>query len=262
MMIWSSMKNPTLSKDIRQKYYDVQFNDNGEFLFRPNEEMSEEDFIKEFENIVSPEELNKIIYNKRYKFLPQCEKYVSKDALDRSKNLAALPPEEKRIVSMMNEGEWIYKCEKLNMRILSRNMGVTDEREITQLNYFAGIRQIQHYNSMNNLKDFCPISENTFNLLDMNDLEPSMMKNFDNFQYKLTMKFKNTQQMMAFIKALRNIRQTDNLKVKLVMIGEQNTLCYKTTINEVESSYLCHLTQTTKLWAIVANQISKKRTSS
>ena len=232
------MKNPTLSKDIRQKYYDVQFNDNGEFLFRPNEEMSEEDFIKEFENIVSPEELNKIIYNKRYKFLPQCEKYVSKDALDRSKNLAALPPEEKRIVSMMNEGEWIYKCEKLNMRILSRNMGVTDEREITQLNYFAGIRQIQHYNSMNNLKDFCPISENTFNLLDMNDLEPSMMKNFDNFQYMLTMKFKNPQQMMAFIKALRNIRQTDNLKVKLVMIDKQNTLSYKTTINEVERTLL------------------------
>ena len=52
------------------------------------------------------------------------------------------------------------------------------------------------------------------------------------------MKFKNPQQMMAFIKALRNIRQTDNLKVKLVMIGEQNTLCYKTTINEVERTLL------------------------
>ena len=52
----------------------------------------------------------------------------------------------------------------------------------------------------------------------MNDLDPTMMNNFDNFQFKLTMKFKNPQQMMTFIKALRSIRQTDNLKVKLIMI--------------------------------------------
>lgn len=227
------MNNPTLSKDIKDKYYDVQFSDNGEFLFRPCENMSTEDFIKEFEPLVSPKYLKKILYNKRFKFLPQCEKFVDRKTLETSKNLRALPPEEQRILNMMKEGEWIYKAEKLNMRILSRNLGVTEEREITQLNYFAGIRQLQHYNNLNNITEFCPITENTFNVLDMNDLDASEMQNWDNFQWTMSIKFRDAIQMRTFVKALQNLRQRANLKINLFQRNKEPILDYPKTIQQI-----------------------------
>ena len=35
-----------------------------------------------------------------------------------------------------NEGDWIYKAEALKFRMLSKNLGVSNNKELLQLNYF------------------------------------------------------------------------------------------------------------------------------
>ena len=55
-----------------------------------------------------------------------------------------------------------------------------------------------------------PISNNSFNVFDMNDLDANYLSNFDNYQWKYSFKFQNQNQSKVFLKALTQLRQQAN----------------------------------------------------
>ena len=203
-------KNPYLTKEIIQQFYDVQCKEEtNEILFRPPEHMTNQEFVTSAEQKgIKSKDIKKIIYNKKFKFLPVCEQYSENNKLS-SPNFASISNEEKSRMEP-REGDWIYKAEALNLRFLSKNLGVSDDKEYLQLNYFFHSRCKKQINLKDPGKDMYPISNNSFNVFDMNDLDTSYLNNFDNYQWKYSFKFENENQSKVFLKALTQLRQQAN----------------------------------------------------
>ena len=205
-------KNPYLTKDIIQQLYDVQCKEEtDEILFRPPEHMTNQEFVESAkQNGIESKDIKKIIYNKKFKFLPVCEQYSKQNKFS-SPNFASISNKEKaRMETYHKEGNWIYKAEALNLRFLSKNLGVSDDKEYLQLNYFFHSRCKKQINLKDPDKDMYPISNNSFNVFDMNDLDANYLSNFDNYQWKYSFKFQNQNQSKVFLKALTQLRQQAN----------------------------------------------------
>ena len=180
--IENAFSKSDLPNELKEKYYDIAY-DEDDILFRPPENMSSQDFNNEIK--VSPTILNNINYNKKFNYLPQCEK--------------------------TEDGNWIYKAPQINVRTLSKNLGVDKKSNINQFNYFSNEKEQLYKNELYDNQKTFPITENNFNLLDMKKLDESKLKNFDNYQWKLGIKFNNEDQMNTFIKVLQNTRQKVNV---------------------------------------------------
>ena len=210
--------NPEIPEEIKNKYFNVCFdNENeNEFIFRPNEDMDENDFIRDISNQISNEEIQIIKNNKKYTFLPYCEKYEDPITLKNSPNLKCLSEEQKNyIIQNYQQGDWIYKMPEIKVKLLSKNLGVSkSNNEISQLLYSTKDKQSIPIKSINenNKNEFIPISENNFNIFDLKDMHN--MENFDNFQWKTSIKFNNPLQMNSFLKLLILARQNINTKKK------------------------------------------------
>ena len=92
-LIDNAKNNPELSDEIKNKYFNISFDEN-DFIFRPNEDMNEDEFFREISNKISEEEIQKIRNNKNYNFLPFCEKFQGEETLLKSKNLKNLSNEQ------------------------------------------------------------------------------------------------------------------------------------------------------------------------
>ena len=81
--------NEEINDEIKNKYFDINFDskNNNEFLFRPNETMTEDDFISEISPQVSQNDLQNILNNKKYNYLPYCEMFIDEETLYQSQNL-------------------------------------------------------------------------------------------------------------------------------------------------------------------------------
>jgi hypothetical protein len=208
--------NPDIPEDVKNKYFHVCFdNETGkDFLFRPNEEMDENEFIRDISAQISNEEMQKIKNNKKYHFLPYCEKYIDERTLYRSQNLKCLSDEQKKyIVNNYKRGDWIYKMPEIKVKLLSKNLGVTKSKnDLSQLLYSTGDTEALPKESLNreNGSKLTPISDNSFNIFDMKKMHN--MENFENFQWKTAIKFNNQLQMESFIKLLAVARQNINSK--------------------------------------------------
>ena len=73
----NSKDDQSIPEEIKDKYFNISF-DGNDFLLRPNENMNENEFSNDIRERISPEELSKIKNNKKYTFLPFCEKYKRK----------------------------------------------------------------------------------------------------------------------------------------------------------------------------------------
>ena len=211
--------NNNISDYIKSKYFDVAFDskNNKEFLFRPNENMEESDFIKDISAQISQKDLQKIFKNKKFNYLPYCEKYVDKETLFKSKNLNCLPEVFKYYISdNYDPGQWIYKMPEIKVKLLSKNLGyVKNINEIYQKIYCTDEEQKFPLYSITKIdgeeESIVPISENNFNIFDFKELNNISL---DNYQWRLGIKFNNKLQMESFIKLLNLAKQNINYKKK------------------------------------------------
>ena len=225
----SSVKIP---EDLKAKYFNVCFDNETEtsFLFRPNENMDENDFIRDISSQISNEDLQKIKNNKKYNFLPFCEKYLDEKALNESKNLQCLTLDQKQyIVNNYEKGDWIYKMQKIKVRLLSKNLGVTKANTLlSQLIYSTGEDVLLPLESLdknkNTLNKLITVNGNNFNIFDMKEMHN--IENLENFQWKISIKFNNSLQMESFKKLLILARQKINTKKKF-----ENLYNYNININ-------------------------------
>ena len=221
-----------MPEDLKAKYFNVCFDSETEtsFLFRPNENMDENDFIRDISSHISNEDLQKIKNNKKYNFLPFCEKYVDEKALNESKNLQCLTFDQKQyIVNNYEEGDWIYKMPKIKVRLLSKNLGVTKPNSLlSQLIYSTGEDVLLPLESLDKNKNtqnkLITVNGNNFNIFDMKEMHK--IENLENFQWKISIKFNNLLQMESFKKLLILARQKINTKRKF-----ENLYSYNININ-------------------------------
>jgi hypothetical protein len=111
-------------------------------------------------------------------------------------------------------GDWIYKFPEIKVKLLSKNLGVIKSKnELTQMLYSTGDKQLLNIDNLGQDEDkLILISENNFNIFDMKEMYD--MENFDNFQWKTSIKFNNPLQMNSFLKLLTLARQNINMKKK------------------------------------------------
>ena len=211
--------NKNISDHIKKKYFSVKFDTNSkkEFLFRPNENMDEDDFIKDISTQVSQRDLEKIKKNKRYNYLPYCEKYMDKESLFKSKNLSCFPEVYKYyIIDNYSPGQWIYKIPEIKVKILSKNLGIfRNTNRISQKIYCTEEEQTYPLDSLIKIETdeerIIPISDNNFNIFDFKELNNI---DLDNYQWKISIKFNNSLQMESFIKLIHLAKQNINSKEK------------------------------------------------
>ena len=244
--------NNDIDEDLKKKYFNVHFdsiNDN-EFLFRPNENMDENDFKSDISTQISKKDLEKIIKNKKYSYLPYCEKFVDKETLYKSENLSCLSDNYKNyILNNFYPGQWIYKTPEIKVKLLSKNLGIMkNTNKIYQKLYCTGEEQIYPLESLikfNDVNDrIIPISENNFNIFDFKEMHNV---DFSNFQWKTSIKFNNALQMETFIKLLNLSRQTINTKKKSekkiennIMVFQEKNINELNKENEYRSSIISH----------------------
>ena len=156
--------------------------------------------------------INKIKINKKFNYLPYCEKYDEKTLLE-SKNLNLSEEQKQYIRENYKIGEWIYKIPEIKVKLLSKNLGCTNN-EVSQLIYCTGKKQTVLLNTFKkgNEEKITLINENNFNILNMNEI--SSINHIDNFQWKTGIKFNNQLQMNSFLKLLTLARQNINTKEK------------------------------------------------
>ena len=220
--------NSKIPDDIKNKYFNICFDSETEenFLFRPCEEMDENEFIRDISNYISNEDLQKIKNNKKYNYLPYCEKYKDPETLFKSQNLKCLTDEQKNdIINNYQPDQWIYKMPEIKVKLLSKNLGITKYNNLlSQLLYSTEdeenipIQSLDKDSKNDNI--LMPISENNFNIFDMKEM--SQTENLENYQWKTGIKFKNTLQMECFKKLLILSRQNINNKKKIENIGNNN----------------------------------------
>ena len=212
--------NNDIDDNIKKKYFNVHFDskNRNEFLFRPNENMNENDFVNSISKQVPKKDVQKIIRNKKYNYLPYCEMFIDRETLYKSQNLSCLSEEQKNyIINNYNQGQWIYKMPEIKVRLLSKNLGIIkNTNQLFQKLYCTGEEQVyplEVLNEYNNDKiRIIPISENNFNIFDFKEMHNI---NFDNFQWKASIKFNNYLQMESFIKLINLAKQNINSKKKL-----------------------------------------------
>ena len=205
--------NVNISDEIKDKYFNVCFDtkDENEFLLRPDESMEENEFIRDIGQKISNEDWKKILINKKYNYLPQCEKYKNRESLFNSQNLGFLTQEEKEnICNKYEEGQWIYKLPEIKVKFLSKNLGVlNNNNELHQKIYCTEEEQTYPIDSLYEFSEerVMPISENNFNTFDFKEVQNI---NTNNYQWATGIKFNNELQMNSFIKLLNLARQNIN----------------------------------------------------
>ena len=226
--------NKNISDEIKDKYFNVCFDttDEKEFLLRPDESMEENEFIRDIGQKISDEDWKKILTNKKYNYLPQCEKFKNRDCLFNSQNLSCLTLEEKEnICNKYEEGQWIYKLPQIKVKFLSKNLGVLDNIDkLHQKIYCTEEEHTYPIDALNELDEgrIMPISENNFNIFDFKEIENI---NADNYQWSTSIKFNNELQMNSFIKLLNLARQNIN-SIKKSKRG--NLIFYQNKIDEFD----------------------------
>ncbi|MCQ2820242.1 MAG: hypothetical protein MJ252_23500, partial [archaeon] len=228
------LKNENFPETKKENYFNVKFNKKDEFLFRiPEKKEDAKAFEEEMKNFLEPGDLEKIKENKKFKFLPECERYdpAKPEKTRKSNNLRNVKRNElEDIIKDDNENKpWIYKAKELKFKKLTENLGVTDDKKILQ-RYVGTDEIVAKEEDLTNKEKILPISQNNFNVLDMKTIKENSTKNFDNFQWAILIKFLNPLQMGTFVKTLEYLRQNSNLDLMKKQIVEENPITSKTAL--------------------------------
>ena len=210
------LDNNEISNETKDKYFKFNFDDNDNILFRPPENLDLDEFKDDISKQISQDELDKIIENDKFKFLPQCEKYSNPNELYLSKNLQGLTKDQKEfIVQNFNPGDWIYKSPDVYVKEITKNLGVIENNNnnINQFKYFNEKEQNYLNEILTDPKQTFSLRENNFNVLDFNDLNE--IKGLDNYQWAMKLDFENKDEMNKFLNNLQDARQNLQLKKNL-----------------------------------------------
>ena len=211
--------NEYIPDDIKDKYFNVCFDDENNFILRPNEDMDINDFENDIKNnlINEPDPksiIDKMKINQKYNYLPCCEKYYGEKTLSENKNLCFSEEQKNYIRNNYKEDDWIYKIPEIKVRFLSKNLGCINN-SISQLIYCTAEKNsfpLKALNNNNNEDKIVLINENNFNVIDKNEI--NNINNIDNFQWKTSIQFNNKLQMNSFLKLLILAKQNINTKEK------------------------------------------------
>ena len=207
---------------IKEKYFNLEVDDDY-IYFRPNEKINQEDFQNDIKDKITTFEYQKIMNNKKFNFLPYCEKYEDEKKLFESPNLKCLTEEQKKdIIKNYKKGDWIYKASELKVKLLTKNIGAYEnsegknEKKLTQYIYCNGEEKDF---DMEKLTDdeyinerIIPINENVFNIFDSYNFDDINFQNSDDYQWKIEINFKNELQLKSFLKLLILSRKKINEK--------------------------------------------------
>ena len=207
---------------IKDKYFNLEVDDDY-IYFRPNEKINQEEFQNDIKDKITTFEYQKILNNKKFNFLPCCEKYEDEKKLFESPNLKCLTEEQKKdIIKNYKKGDWIYKAPELKVKLLTKNIGVYEnsegegEKKLTQYIYCNGIEKDFDMEKLTD--DICvneriiPINENIFNIFDGNNFDDFNFQNSEDYQWKIEINFKNELQLKSFLKLLILSRKKINEK--------------------------------------------------
>lgn len=209
-----------ISKD-KLKSFDNKFDDQNQILFRiPEDPNKALEFEQDMQNEISDKDLNKIKYNSKFKYLPECTKFINKESFKKEKAYESLTDFGKSKIERY-KSKWFYKSSDLKMKILTRNIGIDRSHNISQKNLIDGTTE---YHNLKNNKDLITLSDNTFNLLDMKEINPNSCYNFNNFQWAFSIKFNDQTQMVTFVKLLKYLRQKSNYDMLIKQIQEENPI--------------------------------------
>ena len=226
-------EDKSIPENLKNKYFNIDLDENNIYL-RPSEEMLKDEFEKDITEQISNVEYQKIINNKKFNFLPCCEKYEDEETLFSSKNLQCLTEDQKKeIVKNYKRGDWIYKIPELKVKLLTQNIGVyedheeNNEKKITQYIYCKdeekdfGIEKITDDEYIN--EKIIPISENYFNIFDRDEYEDlSNTENSKDYQWKIEIPFKNELQMKSFLKLLILSRKNINENLRKINLDKKD----------------------------------------
>ena len=219
--------------EIKDKYFNINLDDDN-IYFRPNENMSEDDFRNDISQQISNVEYKKIRNNKKFTFLPFCEKFEDEKTLYESPNLKCLTEEQKNyIINHTRKGDWIYKIPEIKVKLLTKNIGVYEEPEgknekkVTLYIFCNGKEKDFDIDKLTDdlysNEKIIPINENCFNIFDRNEMQDlQYFENGEDFQWKLKMKFNNELQMKSFLKLLILSRNNINKKWKDININKDD----------------------------------------
>ena len=132
--------NENIPNEIKEKYFNAEIDEMGKLIYlRPNGYMTEEDFKNDIAQKISSVEYDKILKNKKFNFIPFCEKYEGAKNLYESSNFACLTNEQKQyIIQTHAEGNWIYKIPAFEVKLLTKSIGVNNEKKLTQYIFCTG----------------------------------------------------------------------------------------------------------------------------
>ena len=221
--------NEIIPNEIKEKYFNIEIDEIGNFIYlRPNENMTEEEFKNDIKQNISSIEYDKIINNKKFNFIPFCEKYEGEKSLSESSNFQCLTNEQKQyIIQNHAEGNWIYKIPSFEVKLLTKNIGVNNEKKLTQYIFCTGEEKEFDLDKLTNdiyVKDkIIPIGDNCFNIFNKNEFDDlTNLENSNNYQWKSEIKFNNEIQMTTFLKLLILSRNNINYKWKKLHLNKKD----------------------------------------
>jgi len=132
------LNNPDIPENLKEKYYNVEFDDEDYFILRPHIK-DQKEFMKEFSKEINEEKDEKIIKiykNSKYKYLPKCEVFTSNENLSKSTNMYL----NKKLVSISNitDKNLIYRLKNIFKYSLCKILAIGSSNNLILKDLFLG----------------------------------------------------------------------------------------------------------------------------
>jgi len=227
----NKMKDPNIDRESKEKFYNLNFSEDGCIYLRPPKFLSEfsslkieneKEFINEIksEGRINNSELSNIFYNKQYDFIPNCEKFSTRKKFNEiNSNLNSVnfyPEDALEVDKNLKQGQWVYKLKKIRKCFLSDFKGITENKNFYYHNYYTNnLMSLKLQNLHYDIKNTFRIQqENMFDIYDFSQIDKDTIENGNNYQWKIGIHFVNKNEMNAFIFFLKDLRRRVNFQDK------------------------------------------------
>jgi len=132
------LNDPDIPEDVKEKYFNVEFDNKGNFLLRPHI-LDQRQFINNFSKNPTEEDnenIIKILKNAKYQYLPKCELFTDEKNISKSTNLYL----NKNYLNSteVTDTHLIYKLRKFQKYSLCKIIGFGYSKRIIMQDLFLG----------------------------------------------------------------------------------------------------------------------------
>jgi len=137
------LRDPQIPEDFKERFYNVEFDSENNFILRPHVR-DQKEFLEQFTsnsnaNFLSQQQselMIKMFKNAKYKYLPKCEAFVSKENLGKSSNMYL----NRKYVfeNGISDKKLIYKLRKIQKYSLCKIVGIGVANCIVLKDLFLG----------------------------------------------------------------------------------------------------------------------------